>query len=189
LDPDAHYLAVRGPYTRDAVLKAGGECEEVYGDPGIILPRLYQSKVGRISGKIGVVLHSNHKGVQFVLPQGMEQRDIEFYTPNEIEEFIDWMHTCDVVLSSAMHPHIVAIAYGIPTLLISFSGYENSIPGDGVKFDDFYEGVGISSRGMYKISKSSDFKKAAALAWTAVIPEKTINSLVDAFEEIKSYKG
>ncbi len=187
LDPDARYLAVRGPYTREAVLKSGGRCEAVYGDPAIILPRLYQSDKVAVSGKIGLVVHSNHKRVKFTLPNVIKQRDIEFNTPSDIESFIDWMHTCEVVLSSAMHPHIVAIAYGIRTSLITFSGFEGLIPGDGVKFDDFYAGVDIEGRGCFVVRKSSDFLEAAENAWSGAVPESTVDKLIESFEVIKEF--
>jgi hypothetical protein len=187
LDPNARYLAVRGPYTRTAVLQSGGHCEAIYGDPAIILPRLYQSDKAKVLGKIGLVVHSNHKGVKFTLPDTVEQRDIEFNTPSDIEDFIDWMHSCEVILSSAMHPHIVAIAYGIRTSLITFSGFEASIPGDGVKFDDFYAGVGIESRGCFVVGKSSDFLKAAENAWSEAIPKSTVDKLIESFEVIKEF--
>ena len=187
LNPQAKYLAVRGPLTREIIIKNGGVCPEIYGDPAIILPRIYNKPIEKKPGRIGLIRHTNHQSIKIDLPEGIEEYDIKLCSPTDIEKMIDWIRECDVLLSSAMHPHIVALSYEVPVKLITFKGFENSIPGDGMKFKDFYAGVNIDAPEIAVISKTGDLLNAAKKGWKQKIPEETIDKLISSFEPIKQY--
>ncbi len=146
LNPNARYRSVRGPRTHSLVKAAGGDCPELFGDPAILMPLLYQAKAVQKTNKIGLVRHFTHKSIPISLPDNVEELDILCSAPAELESFIDKLHEYDYVLSSAMHAYIICQAYGIPCGLINFEGAEASVHGDGLKYHDYFEGVSLPSR-------------------------------------------
>lgn len=48
--------AVRGPLTRTMILDVGLSCPSTYGDPAILLPKIYRAKM-KPENKVGLVLH------------------------------------------------------------------------------------------------------------------------------------
>ncbi len=55
LNKETKYLAVRGPLTRNLLRIHGGNCPEIYGDPALLLPEVFNPKVEK-KYKIGVIL-------------------------------------------------------------------------------------------------------------------------------------
>ena len=132
--------AVRGPKTREVLLKQGIECPMVYGDPALLLPYIYKPKLEK-KYKISIVPHAversffdNKKdscnGAHFI--------DIVHY--GSWKNFIDEICSSEVVLTSSLHAVIVADAYGIPNLWCQFSDYIANE--DCFKFHDYFASVG-----------------------------------------------
>jgi hypothetical protein len=44
-----------------------------------------------------------------------------------------------------MHIFITCQSYGIPCALITFEGFEDSVHGNGIKYGDYAQGVGLES--------------------------------------------
>lgn len=135
-NPAANYLAVRGPRTRDIIIKNGGECPEIYGDPALLLPKVYDNPQDK-KYKIGFV------------PHYVDYQDLKNWYPHEkvinllddnIERVIDQMRQCDRIVSSSLHGIIVATAYGIPATWVKLS---NRLYGDSTKFYDFFDSVKV----------------------------------------------
>lgn len=135
----ADFRAVRGPQTRKFLLNLGYDCPKIYGDPALVLPEYFNPQVKK-NFKIGIVPHyvdypqveqwySNDEDVQIV---DLLTDDVETTTTEILE--------CDYIISSSLHGIIVAHAYGIPALWVEFS---NKIFGDGVKYADYFESVGL----------------------------------------------
>lgn len=142
---EADYRFVRGPLSRQHILDAGGVCPEVYGDPAIVLPLLYtpparQSK----SGRIALIRHFTHANIPLALPDYVDELCILKSSPEEIEELITTLHQYDGIVSSAMHGFIVSQAYQLPCALVTFEGMEDAVHGDGMKYKDYFLGVGLN---------------------------------------------
>lgn len=111
LAPNAAYLAVRGPLTRQKLKNAKISCPPVYGDPALLAPLYYFPDV-QITHEIGVVVRwseSEWKNVKVddrVKIINLHTSDIE----GTIREFL----SCRRIISSSLHGLIIADAYGIP---------------------------------------------------------------------------
>lgn len=147
LDAKADYRMLRGPYTAKAVESSGGRFDGCFGDPGVVMPLLYQPDKGlKKRAEVGLVRHFSHTSVPLLLPSNVEEFSVLVSKPEDIESFISRLHQYDMIITSAMHVAIVCIAYGIPHRLVVFNGLEEAVSGDGVKYRDFYSGVGLPER-------------------------------------------
>lgn len=142
IDPGARVISLRGPRTGFIVRSSGGVDPGVYGDPALLLPKLFVPEPVAKTGKVGLIRHFTHLPLELNLPSNVEEVSIFASAPSEIEGFIRKLHEFDYVISSAMHGFIVCQAYGIPCALVTFEGGEGSVHGDGLKYADYFEGVG-----------------------------------------------
>lgn len=126
--------AVRGPLTRDLFLKLGHKCPEVYGDPGILMPLIYQPSV------------TEKKHDYMVIPQYTTENEVRKYIPgdqlismntNDYKSVIDRIVSCRKVYSSSLHGIILAEAYGIPAVF--FRGIPSIVD---FKYKDYYASTG-----------------------------------------------
>jgi len=140
LNPEADYKAVRGPISRDLIRSAGGYCPEVYGDAALLLPLFYNPEI-RKKYKLGYIPHYVH--IDEPLSTDAKKIDIRRVGEKEIEDFIDEVLECEVIISTSLHGIIVANAYGIPAIWAKFEGSESQISGDDMKYDDYFLGVGL----------------------------------------------
>lgn len=145
LAADAEYTAVRGPLTRASVLRNGGICPEVLGDPALLLPRLYTPKPTGDRHRVGIIRHVQDRGQRVVL-DGIKEISIARVGHDEIERFIDEVASCETLLSTSLHGLITAHAYGIPARWCTFGSAVSAIPGDGTKFEDYFRSVGLRSQ-------------------------------------------
>ncbi|SHI59244.1 polysaccharide pyruvyl transferase family protein [Algibacter luteus] len=152
----AKFLAVRGPQTRKHLLKQGYEVPEVYGDPALLLPKFYNPKIKK-EYAIGIIPHySDFNKVKEFYKNEDSMLLIDLMT-NNIEKTTDDFLKCKKIVSSSLHGLIVAHAYGIPAVWQKFSG---DIFGDDIKYQDYFESVGIAP---YKPEIVSDKMKLEAL--------------------------
>lgn len=138
----AKVCAVRGKITRDYLLANGVECPEVYGDPALLMPYIYNPRVEK-TFKIGVIPHIrdivNPQITEFVANNSEEVCLIDFSQYNDWHDVIDEICSCNYIISSSLHGLILADAYGIPNLWISVS---DKVKGVDCKFADYFSGVG-----------------------------------------------
>jgi autotransporter strand-loop-strand O-heptosyltransferase len=132
--------SVRGPLTRDVLLKRGWDVPEIYGDPSLLFPRIYNPTIEK-KYKIGLIPHC----VDFFSLDGlkvinhMEDMGIKIINITAgVYEFIDQLKECDLILSSSLHGLIAADAYGIPNYRVKLSSL---IHGGDFKYLDHYASV------------------------------------------------
>lgn len=132
--------SVRGPLTRDVLLKRGWDVPEVYGDPALLFPQIYNPTIEK-KYKIGLIPHY----VDFFSLDGlkainhMEDMGIKIINVTAgINEFIDQLKECELIISSSLHGLIAADAYGIPNYRVKLSSL---IHGGDFKYKDHYASV------------------------------------------------
>lgn len=133
-------FAVRGPLSREIYLMNGVECPEVYGDPALLLPLIYNPEPSKRE-KVGVIPHYVDKKNGWVLKQS-ENKDvsvIDIETGYNWKGFIDEVSQCRAIITSSLHAIIIANAYNIPSVWVSFS---DKVTGGSFKFTDYYLSVG-----------------------------------------------
>lgn len=148
-------ISVRGPLTRELLIKQGIDCPMVYGDPAMLLPLFYTHTHKQQTEylRIGVIPHYVDKENELLKdllrhpqchlidillsPNKMGKMSIDY----EWKKWIDELCSYDAIISSSLHGLIIAEAYGIPTLWVKFS---DEINGDDFKFYDYYASIGQS---------------------------------------------
>ena len=123
---------VRGPLTRDFLLAHGIDCPAVYGDPGMLMPRVYPVRLKPAPERlhdVGVLISVLDSPEAPRVGQAIDVR-------RPWREVIAALTECRRVVSSSLHGIIVAEAYGIPAVWMR-SREEMS-----VKYHDYYLSTG-----------------------------------------------
>lgn len=145
LAKSATYVSVRGPVTARVVKESGGPSVDSFGDPGVLISRIFPVDRKSTNGKVALVRHFTHKSIPLVLDPNMDELDIFVSHPDDIQTLVHSLNEYDRVVTSAMHIFITCQSYGIPCALITFEGFEDSVHGNGIKYGDYAEGVGLAS--------------------------------------------
>ena len=137
---DAIYLSVRGPHTRDLILNGGGQCPSIFGDPALIMPKIYTPTKMK-TYKYGLFTHY----VDYEQVSAWYKDDPEVLVINPIHKnpltVIEKMAKCEFIISSSLHGIIIAHAYGVPAV---WAKHSDKLGGDGIKFTDHYDSVGLT---------------------------------------------
>jgi len=132
--------AVRGPLSRKKLLNQGIDCPEVYGDPALLYPRFYNPSIKK-KYKYGIIPHyadwDNEIIEKFKNREDEGIKVINILNEN-VNEFVDEVLECEVILSSSLHGIICGDAYGIPSYWIEVS---DNVLGNGFKFRDYFASV------------------------------------------------
>lgn len=141
--------AVRGPLTREFLLKKGIYAPEIYGDPALLLNKFYTPVLNhKIRDKIGVVPHKSN------YDKYLNAIDTDkFYLINPTDKWenvINNIYSCKEIISSSLHGLICADAYNKPNVWLD----EYILSEGDFKFKDYFasqnrEYVKISSLQRY----------------------------------------
>ena len=152
--------AVRGPLSRESLLKQGVECPEVYGDPALLLPRFFNPEVGKRYA-VGIIPHYIDKGHPWLEQYRRDPQVLILDIESGIHEFVRAVKSCAVILSSSLHGLICADAYGVPNAWVQFS--EEVVGGD-YKFHDYRLSIGAGEPSVKRIADDTRVADAVARA-------------------------
>ena len=129
--PKAIY-AVRGPLTREQLIKRGYKCPEVYGDPALLMPRYFNPV---LSKKYELSIIPHHVDKPLISELKKEYPNAHFIDIQQsIYGFIAEVIQSEFIISSALHGCIMAYAYNIP---YEYKKFSEKVLGKGFKFADF----------------------------------------------------
>ncbi len=164
-------LAVRGPKTKVFCDRYGIQCPEVYGDPALLLPLVYQSRRGvqcsivassvqevqKTSYRLGIIPHVvdlHHLVIEEIREKYADEIliiDLAHY--KKWTDVIDQICSCERILSSSLHGLIVSDAYQVPSCWIELTG---NISGGYFKYYDYAASVNRSFETPFRLEKYSD---------------------------------
>lgn len=117
--------AVRGPLTADILRRLGFSVPECYGDPGVLLPYIYQPQNIEKKYDVSIICHHEHS-----IDTGTFHKI--YINTNDYKFFIDEVVASNIVVSSSLHGIILSEAYGTPTIWL------NHVPDQSLKYLDWY---------------------------------------------------
>ncbi len=131
---------VRGKNTRKLLLDNDINIYEKYGDPILIMPLLYNKKVNKIYN-YGIILDIND--YEFINNYFGTLQNIKIINliiqkdNNSIENLIDIINSCEIIVSSSLCGIIISHAYNIPVIRFK----QSHIHEDEINFLDYFESV------------------------------------------------
>lgn len=135
--PTANWHFVRGPYSREKIINAGGHCPDIYGDPSLMLPLICDES--KKQHDVGLVPHySQYNRIKEEYPNYYVINlltDDPLTTAKEITK-------CRTIISSSLHGIICAHAYNIP---VAWCKFNSGLKGDDIKFRDHYASVNLEA--------------------------------------------
>lgn len=148
-------LSVRGPLTRQYLLKRGIECPEIYGDPALLFPRYYRPKVEK-KYRLGIIPHFRDKNNllvgKFAKDPSVKIIDVQNVRP--WHRFIDDICSCEHIASSSLHGLIISDAYDVPNIWIEFPDGESKK----FAFQDYLLSVGRGVSSPLMLKENGDVK-------------------------------
>ena len=141
--------AVRGPNTRNLLIKLGKNCPEIFGDPAILMPFIYKPENVQKKYKCSVIFHFSVNDFEIPI-----DKDINQISPvtTDYKNFIDQIVESELIISSSLHGIILAETYGTPAILLLHKGQST------FKYEDWYY-----STGRYNIVVANSVEDALGL--------------------------
>jgi hypothetical protein len=176
-DPNAQYLAVRGPITHKVLHNNGIYKEDLaYGDPALLSPIIYKKHFDK-KYKIGIFPH--YVDYDMVYEWYKNNKDVKVINAlnADVTKVIDDVMHCEKIISSSLHGLIISNAYGIPSSWVKFS---NKLSGDDSKFFDYYKSVSIDPVVIDVKDKLSE-KQMNQLIFSSGLGDLNLNKLIKAF--------
>lgn len=148
--------SVRGPLTREELLKKGVSCPEQYGDPALLISRYYRKLVDKTYAW-GIIPHysdENNPVLQEFLESHSDVILISMRNYDDWHEIMEKILSCNRVISSSLHGLIMADSYGVRNCWVKFS---DNMRDDDFKFHDYLMSVNRRIDKPYVIKNLNDF--------------------------------
>lgn len=135
---------VRGPLTRQALMRAGYECPEIYGDPGHLFPILFEKEIAEyvpsVESDARIVYVPNLNDDRFMDQDNYKAlKHVQYVSPLRPPwEVARLIADAELVISSSLHGLIFADHYRVPAVPL-LSMFEPIY-----KYIDYFEGTGRS---------------------------------------------
>ena len=132
---------VRGKYTRQLLIKQGIECPECYGDPALLLSKLYSPSISK-RYRMGIIPHYVEEDQAYISDYVSSHDDVCLISMSKYDQWtdvIDKIASCDFILSGSLHGLIVSDSYGIPNIWVTFS--EEQLQLRDFKYRDYFSSV------------------------------------------------
>ena len=150
--------AVRGKRTMDYLMSHGVDSPQVYGDPALLMPRVYNPDVEK-KYRLGVIPHVADMDTPFM--QSLCRSLPDDVTVIRFRDYGDWhdvirqVKSCEFIASSSLHGIILSDAYGVANVWVRMSS--NIIGGD-YKFQDYFSAVGRRLEGAVSVDASTSWQ-------------------------------
>lgn len=141
--------AVRGPLTKKVLEDYGFRCPEIYGDPAILMPLIYNPCVKKNKQRLVVPQFINEREIR---QKYSNERMISMNT-NDYKFVIDEIVSSEIVYTSSLHGIILAESYGVPAVFF------RSLP----KWKDFKYFDYYYSTGRTNIKIAESFEEALTM--------------------------
>lgn len=128
--------AVRGPMTRNILIKNNIKCPDIYGDPALLYKNYYDPNID-VEYDIGIIPHYVDANSRWVKKQNSKNINI-IDIRSGIKNVVNEIKKCNVILSSSLHGIICGDSYNIPSYWIKLS---DKVIGNGFKFIDYFKSV------------------------------------------------
>ena len=125
--------AVRGPLTRKFLLNKKQDVPEIYGDPALLLSKFYKPIViNKLKDKIGIIPHKSNYSKYI---NNIDTRKYYLINPTDKwENVINFIYSCQAIISSSLHGLICSDTYNIPNLWLD----EYKLQEGDFKFKDYF---------------------------------------------------
>ncbi len=135
-------LAVRGPLTLEYLKNNGVNCNPVFGDPVLLLRKVYDPKNIEKKYKYGIICH--YEDITPELNKHISDNPdiLRIEIINDLTkpyEIIDQILSCENIISSSLHGLILSDLYEVPNAWVFFKNFEKST----FKFKDYYYSIEV----------------------------------------------
>lgn len=150
---DANFFAVRGKITKErieAILGYSFGDDLPLGDPGLLMNKIIKGSRKK-KYDLGIVPHFHDQNSELIL--GVTKNipnSIVLNVKSDPVKFIKKLTQCKAIISSAMHPVIVADSYGIPNICATTGNEKISL----YKYRDYYSSLGVSTPPIFKLNEN-----------------------------------
>lgn len=149
--------SVRGPKTREELLKRNIECPALYGDPALLISRYMRPKFEK-KFKWGIIPHYSEIDEPTIVSFCRNNPEVLLI---KMQDYNDWRDipsqicSCGCIISSSLHGLIMADSYRVPNAWVRFS---NKIKDGDFKYLDYFLSVGRIETEPHYVKDLSDIE-------------------------------